>query len=224
MIKRTLTAESVTQRLKPPPVGFHLGPMNRLHHWQAGPGRIAVPLAKPYRRGGVKITHRVRWYLDRVEGTTKATALTAIYLVLNDPRGWWRSGVAFSRTFDRAAATVELSVIPMANTLCGAGAAGCFCDGCRTKPDGSPLAAAECAAEYVTDPYLFAAVLNMEIGLHAAFSGLDMYVQAEQPYQHGVAGNWSDNAINGGFPTDEEVVWAREWLDGKVAPQFIHAG
>lgn len=186
------------------------------HHWDAGP-TSALPLDRPYTRAGVRYTHRMRWYLDRVEGTSRKAALAAIGQVLHDPRAWGRAGVAFVRTTKREEAQILLRVIPQDTTVCGRGAAGCWSSsGAAGEP---PVA--EIGAEYVGNPVAFATILGMELCGHGCFHLLDMYNPAHQPYL-GAMGTWGQAQAVGGFPTDAEITAARTWLDGKTDPRYIH--
>ncbi len=177
------------------------------HHWQ---NCALKPLAKPFTRGGVRFTHRMPWYLDKVEGCTRSVALKAIYGMLKNPKGWIRSGVQFVRVFKPADAQMMVRVIPQDTTVCGKGAAGCW------SWDGAGLPVAEVGVEYVNDPVSFATVLGMELCGHGTFNMLDMYNVKHQPYA-GSMGTWQQAAVTNGLPSDDEVADARRWLAGQTA-------
>lgn len=187
------------------------------HHWKQGPldvARIARPVYMRTTEGRYRrATHRFTWYLDRVDGTTKANALRAIYAHLRHPRSWERSGVVFTRTFDRDAANIWLRVIPKDTTRCGPGSAGCYSYGYEAKP------VAEVGVEYVDRPDAFAVILGMELAGHGCFRAADMYTPSNQPYV-GVLGDWRAAKAVGYYPTDEEINDAKLWLQGR-AP-FVH--
>lgn len=186
------------------------------HFWDAGPG-AARPLTRPYTYRGVRYTHEVRWYLDRVEEASRWRALTAIWRVLRDPRGWRRAGLRFARTYRRADADILLRVLPQDTTVCGPGAAGCW------SWSGVPgeVSIAEVGVEYLGDPVAFATILGMELVGHGAVHALDMYNPRHQPYR-GSLGTWEEARAVGGMPTDAEVAAVRAWLAGRADPATIH--
>lgn len=188
-----------------PPAGVNSTP----HHWAPGPGncRPARPFWAPDAAGNVRrYTWRLPWYLDAVRGTSRRAALTALYRVLRDPQGWERSGVRFVRVANPARAAVRVSVIPGAESVCGAGAAGCYSWG------GGRLPLVEVGVEYLNRPGPWAVIAGMEFA-HAAFAMSDMYDAKHQPY-FGVLGGWEQAAAAGWRPTDEEINAARAWLAG----------
>lgn len=191
-----------------------------LHHWIQGPADVR-PTEKPYLlglRGGqrARITHRYYWFLDRVEGTTRRKALTRIYDVLLHPRSWSRSGVHWVRVFDRTKADILVSVIPMATTACGPSAAGCFSWG---HPDGKTRA--ECGVEYIDRPE-WGVLVNMELCGHGTFRGHDQYMGKGHEGYIGVMGTWATATESGYMPTDQEVFWCYEWLNGRALEVHEH--
>lgn len=214
------TPDRILHSLPPPPDDLERLPLPSMspdvnhtpHHWQQGPADV-TRLARPFTirdSAGTprRMTHRFRWYLDRVEGTTRAEALRRIYQVLRHPRSWERSGVAFTRTFDRNAAHIWLRVIPSNTTRCGPGSAGCY----SFYPGQTPLV--EVGVEYINNPNVFAVILGMELA-HAAFRVADMYTPQHQPYL-GVLGTWSQAKAVGYYPIDDEITASRLWLEGRA--------
>lgn len=182
-------------------------PTNAPHHWAQGPQDV-----ERTKRGW-----RFRWYLDRAEGASRATILRAIYAVINHPRGWERTGVRFVRTMDRASANILLRIAPAAESACGPGSAGCYCDNCESKP------VAHVGSEYLGKPGAFALILNMELQGHGCFRMVDSYSSPHQPYTTGgVMGTWEDAERTGYMPSDAEIEGAKLWLNGEVPAERIH--
>lgn len=200
----------------PRPAAGGRAPGDTPHCWDAGPGP-ARPLARPYARGGVRYTHRLRWCLDRVAGTTRTRAARQVAGVLAAPGGWRRAGLVCTRVWRPADADILVRVIPRDTTACGPGAAGCWSwDGVPGEP-----AVAEIGVEYLDDPVAFATIANMEIVGHGVGHFLDMYNPQHQPYR-GSLGTWEQARTVGGFPTAEEIDALRLWLQGKTDPRLIH--
>lgn len=188
---------------------------NPLHFWTRGPQDV-VPV-KPFTLGGQRFQWKFSWFLERVEGVSRRAALRAIYQVLRDPRSWERVGVRWVRTMDRARANIVVRVIPMATTVCGPGAAGCYSSG--YEADGKPVA--ELGVEYLGKPE-FAELVNMELCGHGTFRALDMYNPIHQPYVGGCMGTWSDARPYGYYPSETEIAAVKAWLAGETEARYIH--
>lgn len=195
----------MTRHTTPAPVPAS-GPLP--HHWEQGPQD--VKRVRPFNERGRRFAHKFYWYLERVEGTSRRQALTAIYEVLHHQRSWERSGVKWVRTYLPWRANVRLRVIPRDTTVCGPGAGGCYSWG-----TGTPLA--EVGVEYLGTA-AFAEILNMELAGHGTFRMLDMYNEVHQriPYE-GVMGTWGDAAKTAYYPSDSEIESAKAWLQGRAA-------
>lgn len=190
-------------------------------HFFKGPGPMNVEAVKPRRiklRDGTSRTIRWRfhWYLDRVEGTTRAKALRALYDVLLAPQGWTRAGVQWARTMDPAKADIVVRVIPQDTTVCGPGSAGCYSWGGGKPP------AAEMGVEYIDRPGPWAALVGMELQGHGTFRADDQYFAVHQPYPYGVMGSWAAMASAGYFPTEAEIQDTITWLEGNTPADRIH--
>lgn len=217
--------DCILHALPPPPDDLDALPLPSMspdvnhtpHHWQQGPmdvQRAASPFTIRDSDGASRrMTHRFRWYLDRVEGTTRDVALRAIYAHLRHPRSWERSGVAFVRTFDKSAANIWLRIIPADTTMCGPGSAGCWSSGYEDKP------VAEVGVEYIARPDAFAVILGMELAGHGMARCVDHYNPIHQPYL-GVLGTWPQARAVGYYPSDEEIASVKLWLQGRA--EFIH--
>jgi hypothetical protein len=192
-----------------------------IHHWAQGPLDLRARRKRVRLRDGSTAAARyeLRWFFDRAEGTTRRTALQAIYDVILNRVGWIRAGVHFVRTarFDQADLIVR--VIPSDSTHCGAGAAGCYSWG--YEDHGKPVL--ELGAEYVGS-LEFANLVNHELG-HATFRMHDMYpipgVAGHDDYD-GVMGTWEAARRSGYYPPAHEVQWATEWLAGRAANVHQH--
>lgn len=191
-----------------------------IHHWDQGPGRVTPAPARRLRlRGGGAVTTRwrVRWFLDRVEGCTRSQAMRALYDVLLHAKGWTRAGVHLARTARFAEAELLVRVIPASTTRCGTGAAACFSWGFESH--NKPVV--ELGVEYLGTPE-FANLINHELG-HALYAMHDMYarpgVSGHSGFE-GVMGEWASSAKSGYYPNENEVLWAKEWLQGKA--QYVH--
>lgn len=198
-----------------PATGRHAAHGDKPHFWERGPGALAR-LPRPIYARGRRIEWRFRWFLNVVEGTSRAVAARSIYAVLRHQRSWERAGVVWSRTYDRAVADAWVNVLPMDKTACGPGAAGCYSWGYAEHP---PLV--EIGVEYVGDAAAWATILNMELCGHATFKALDMYNPAHQPYA-GSLGTWSEALKVSGYPTDTEIAAARQWLRGETPAELLH--
>lgn len=190
-------------------------------HFFDGPGPMNVtriPRRRIRLRDGTYRTcsWEFRWYLERVEGTTRTKALRRVYDVLLDPRGWTRAGVHWKRVIDPARANIRVSVLPQDLTVCGPGAAGCFSWGGGRTP------LAEMGVEYIDRPGPWASLTNMEMVGHGTFKADDMYFAIHQPHLVGVMGTWAAMARAGYMPTDAEIADTMTWLEGKTPPDRIH--
>lgn len=221
---------SVLNGLPPPPdfVGRQRLSPNALagegdppHFWRGGPQtwRLLVKPKWVKTRGGnsVKVTHEVRWYLDRVKGVTTAKALSRIYDVLLHPSGWIRAGVHWRRVARREQADLILRVIPSAETVCGAGASGCFSWG--YEADRKPVA--EMGSEYIDNDPAWQVITGMEVCGHGTFAAEDMYDARHQPYL-GVLGTWRSAASVGYQPTLSEIKHARQFIAGTIDQTLVH--
>lgn len=201
-------------------IGVRGAEMVPLHFFEAPSAKNLPTTITPRRvrlRDGTyqRCTREYQWFLDRVEGTTKARALTKIYDVLLHPRSWIRSGVHWKRVMDPAQAQVLVRVIPQDTTVCGPGAAGCYSWGGGRPP------AAEMGVEYIDRPGPFAALTNMELLGHGTFKADDMYFAVHLPYA-GVMGTWEAMARAGYYPTDQEVADTVAWMEGRIPGDRIH--
>lgn len=179
------------------------------HHWEQGPQDVQrVPKFWIAKR---EYQWKFRWYLDKVEGCSRPTAIAAIYTVLRHPLSWERTGVRWVRTPYRERANILVNVVPQDTTACGPGSAGCYSWG-RYGP---PTAAV--GVEHIYNPQKFAELVNMELCGHGTFRMLDMYnaVHQQEPYE-GVMGTWSDAAKTAYFPSDTEIAAAQLWLQGRA--------
>lgn len=198
--------------VQPVPLHFFKGP---------GPMNVRPVRKKKVGRKGQEpfiCEWEFRWYLDRVEGTTRPKALRKIYDVLLHPRAWTRSGVHWKRVMERSQADILIRVIPQDTTVCGKGAAGCYSWG--YEPDGKPVA--EMGVEYIDRPGPWAALIGMELQGHGTFRGDDMYFDIHAPYSVGVMGTWDAMARAQFYPTDQEIEDTRTWLRGETPPDRIH--
>ncbi len=212
-----------------PPVPLDLPRMRRAgevpygdppHFWTGGPVSF-VPLAAPRRvrlRDGTRqsVGYEVRWYLDRVEGVTRGTALRRLYDVLLRPDGWVQCGCHWRRVMRREQATILVRVIPADGTVCGAGSLGCFSWG--YEADRLPVA--EMGIETIDDDGPWNVVTGMELQAHP-LNLEDHYDARHQPYL-GSLGTWRSAAAVGFVPTQAEIAGARDWLAGTVDPERIH--
>ncbi len=193
-------------------------------HFFKGPGPMnvhPVPRKRVRRRGSTTwhvCTWEFRWYLDRVEGTTRTKALSRIYDVLLAPNGWIRAGVHWKRVMNRADADILFRVIPQDTTVCGPGSAGCYSWG--YEADGKPVA--EVGVEYIDRDGPWASLIGMELQGHGTFRGDDMYFNINAPYPVGVMGNWEAMARAGYYPTDQEIADSKTWLRGETPAARIH--
>ena len=190
------------------------------HFWRGDPvtwHRLPKPKRVRARNGKtLPARYEVRWYLDRVAGTTRPTAVKRLYDVLLNPDGWLRAGVHWRRVARRADADLLVRVIPADQTVCGPGSAGCFSFG--FEPDGKPCA--ENGVEYLDNDPVWQVVVGMEVCAHP-LSAEDMYDARHQPYL-GVLGTWQAAARVGYVPTREEVACVRQFLDGTIDPRLVH--
>lgn len=192
-------------------------------HFFKGPGPLDVRSVRKKRvrtrDGTYKTCNReFLWYLDKVEGTTRTKALDRLYDVLLASNGFIQTGVHWKRVFSRAEANILVRVIPMATTVCGPGAAGCYSWG--YEYDGKPVA--EMGVEYIDNEGPWAALVNMELSGHGTFRADDMYFDVHMPYATGVMGTWEAMARAGYMPTQQEVADAVTWLEGKTPAELIH--
>lgn len=188
------------------------------HHWQAGPADI-IKLAKPRRlrlRDGSRATatHEYRWYLDRVEGTTRRQATKRLYDVFLHPQGWIRAGVHMRRVFDRAAADLWVRVIPQDTTRCGPGSIGCYSWGFEPKP------VAEHGVEHIASEGTWLVLVGMESVAHAVYRMHDGY--ANHTGYEGSLGSWQSAAAFGFLPSEAEIEGAKRWLVGETPNEYIH--
>lgn len=179
-------------------------------HFFAGPGPLDVRRVSRNR-------WRFNWYLDIVEGTSRARALKAIYAVLKHPRAWTRTGVSWVRVREPSKADILVSVLPQDKTACGKGAAGCYSWG-----QGTPRA--EVGVESINDPDMFALLVNMELCGHGTFRMTDMYQGNTHDPAHyvGVMGTGRGAQSTGFYPSDAEVASAVEWLRGRTSSALVH--
>lgn len=192
-----------------------------LHFFARGPKDVrSIPKRYIRRRdgGAFTCTYEFRWFLDRVEGTTRAKAITRLYDVLLAPNSWSRAGVHWKRVMDRAQADIIVRVIPQDATVCGPGSAGCYSWG--YEADGKPVA--EIGVEHIDRPGPWASLVNMELIGHGTFRADDQYLAVHQPYVGGVMGTWADMARASFYPTDQEVEDSKTWLKGETPPDRIH--
>lgn len=190
------------------------------HFWPGGPV-THIKLPKPRRvraRDGTVLTvgYEVRWWLDRVEGTSRQEAVKRLYDVLLRPDGWLQSGVHWKRVARRADATIIVRVIPADTTVCGAGSAGCFSWG--YEPDRIPVA--EMGVEYIDRDGPWNVITGMELCGHP-LSMHDMYTPQHQPYL-GSMGTWESAAKVGYTPTPAEIQGTRQWLAGLLPAAQVH--
>lgn len=188
----------------------------RVHHWEPGPQDVPK-LSKPVYQRGRKFTHRYRWYLHEVRGTTRSRAAEAMYEVLHHQFSWERTGVLWTRTYDPGLAHIWVSFVPMSETPCGSGAAGCYSWGYHGRPP-----QADIGVEYMDDKGALAELINMELIGHGTFRMLDMYNAVHQPYAGGCMGTWADAARFGYYPSQQEIDCAVEWLKGETPAAFLH--
>jgi hypothetical protein len=199
-----------------------IDPARLLHHWQAPPGP-AVRASRPYRvrvRDGTTrvVQWRMPWYLDRVEGCSRSKAITRLYDVLLDPRGWINAGVHWVRVRNRAQAKILFRVIPAAETVCGPGSAGCFSWG---YPDGKTIA--ENGVEYIDRDNAWQAITGMEAQGHGTFLAHDLYINhPEFNAIPTVMGTWKSMAQAGYRPTEADLYSAKLFLAGKTDPSKVH--
>ena len=186
-----------------------------VHHWAQGPQDVlkVAPFTARRQDGPHRYEWKFYWYLDRLNGTTKQQALTAIYDVLRNPQSWERTGVRWVCTQDKRKANILVSVIPMNGTYCGQGAAGCYCENCESQ------ATSELGAEYQGSSS-FAELVNMELCGHGTFRMHDMYTGPAHAGYEGVMGTWESAGKTQYYPTDDEIEWAKLWLDGQA--QYVH--
>ncbi len=193
------------------------------HFWHGGPTtveKLAAPRRVRTRDGRfTSCDHEVRWFLDRVAGTTKVKALKAIYRVVLDPAGWIQTGIHFKRVMTRDEATILVRVIPSDATVCGQGTAGCYSYG--YEADGKPVA--ENGVEYIDKPDAWRIILGMELCGHGACRMEDMYTADHQPYV-GSMGTWNDAAKVGYRPSRNEIAYGRQEILGTVDPALVHHG
>jgi hypothetical protein len=192
-------------------------------HFFKGPGPMDVTRIRRRRvrlRDGTyeSCNFEFRWFLEKVEGTSRSKALRRIYDVLLAPNSWTNAGVHWKRTINRAQAHIVVRVLPMANTVCGVGAAGCYSWG--YERDGKPVA--EMGVEYIDRPGPWAALVNMELLGHGTFRADDQYFAVHQPYPYGVMGDWKAMARAGYFPTEQEIADSITWLKGETPSDRIH--
>lgn len=183
------------------------------HHWQQGPADVHP--VKPFTNGGRRYAWKFYWCLDKVVGTSRSAALRGIYSVINAPQGWARAGVRWVRTMDPAKADILVRVIPQDTSVCGPGSAGCYSWGSSGKP------VAEIGVESLGNPFELRVVLGMELCGHGTFRMADGYLKVHQPYV-GVLGTWDQARAVDGYPTDEEIAGAQQWLKGQTPPELIH--
>lgn len=197
------------------------GDSTPLHFFAPGPADV-----RPVRRHRIRlrdgttraVTWTMPWYLDRVEGTTRATALRRLYDVLLAPQGWTRAGVHWARVTRREDAAVIVRVIPQDTTACGPGSAGCYSWG--YEPDGKPVA--EIGVEYIDRPGPWAALVQMELCGHGTVRADDQYTRVHQPYRCGVMGDWPAVACAGYMPTPAEIEASIQWLRGETPADRVH--
>lgn len=226
------TSDHGSHGVPPPPAddvlaGYAMGEMRGAEpvplHFFAGPGPLDMTPVKPravrLRDGRTRrCTWEFRWFLDRVEGTSRTNAAKRIHDVLLDPNGWTRAGVHWKRVYDRAAAHIVVRAIPMDTTVCGPGAAGCYSWG--YEADRKPVA--EMGVEYIDRPGPWAALVGMELQGHGTFRADDQYLAVHLPYVCGVMGTWQAMACAGYLPTDQEVTDTVTWLQGRTPSERIH--
>ncbi len=191
------------------------------HHFFQGPrdvAKVATPYLLTLRDGSKqRITHRFRWYLADVRGTTRRKALRRLYDHLLHPRGWAQMGVHWVRTTDRARANIIVRVIPQNETVCGPGSAGCFSWG--YEPDGKP--AAEVGVEYIDREGPWHVLVGMELCGHGTVRMDDGYLSPHQPY-YGSMGTWKQAAAVGYLPVPAEIQSGKDWLNGAVPADRVH--
>jgi len=192
-----------------------------LHFFFGGPQdvtKLVTPRRIRLRTGQyVKCEWEFRWFLDRVEGTSRSKAITKLYDVLLAQDSWTRAGVHWKRVTDRAQAHILVRVGPQDKTVCGVGSAGCYSWG--YEADGKPVA--EMGVEYIDRSGPWAALVNMELLGHGTFRADDMYFAVHLPYV-GVMGTWEAMAQAGYMPTDQEVLDTQTWLKGETPADRVH--
>ncbi len=191
------------------------------HHFFQGPKDV-IKVSSPYlltMRDGSKqkITHKFRWFLADVRGTTRAKALRRLYDHLKHPKGWSQSGIHFVRVYHRENAQIIVRVIPKDETVCGPGSAGCYSYGYES--DGKP--AAEVGVEYIDREGPWNVLVGMELCGHGAVRMDDGYLSPHQPY-YGSMGTWKQAAAVGYLPVPAEIQSAKDWLNGAVPAERIH--
>lgn len=186
-----------------------------VHHWTQGQQDVlkVAPFSARRSDGYHPYEWKFYWYLDRVEGTTRGQALTAINGVLRHAKSWERTGVRWVRTQNKKKANILVSVIPEKTTYCGRNAAGCYCEDCERQPT------AELGVEYLGSSS-FAEVVNMELCGHGTFRMHDMYAGPGHSSYQGVMGTWASAEKTHYYPTADEIRWAKLWLQGQA--QYVH--
>lgn len=192
------------------------------HFWKNGPEparALPAPRRVKTRNGRYQTcTHEVLWFLDRVEGDERHWALARLYDVLLDPDGWIRTGVHWKRVMRREEAGILVRVIPMATTVCGAGAAGCYSYG--YERDFKPVA--EMGVEAINAPGEWRVIVGMELCGHGTVKMEDMYTSDHVTGYVGSMGTWQAAEAVGYRPTRAEIEAATQWLAGTLDPGLIH--
>ena len=164
--------------------------------------------------GATTATHEFRWFLDRVEGTSRREATKRLYDVFLDPGGWIRAGVHMRRVGDPAEANLIVRVVPKDTTVCGPGSLGCY----SWRSGETPVA--EVGVECIDNEPAWLVVAGMECVGHAVFRCHDGYIN-HTGYQ-GVLGDWGGAEAYGFRPSPAEIDGAKAWLAGATLKAAIH--
>lgn len=190
------------------------------HHWSTGPldvTRLDAPRRVRLRDGTTRqVEWEFKWFLDRVEGTDRKTAIKRLYDVFLHPNGWTRAGVRWKRTLDRAQAHIVVRVIPQDTSVCGPGSAGCYSWG--YEADGK--AVAENGVEHIDRDGPWRVIVGMEVQGHGTFRVHDGYIN--HPGYEGVMGSWESVARFDFSPSEAEIQGAVMWLAGQTPAEMVH--
>lgn len=213
---------------KPEPVALAMGEEQVPHHWAQGPLDVRklrkTVYVKRATQDGTRssaINWEFLWYLNDVEGTTRAKANAAIRRVLYHPLSWERSGCRWRQVWRAAEADILVNVIPQDKTVCGPGSSGCYSWGFR-----GPKPIAEMGVEFIDNPPSFAELVNMELCGHGTFRMHDMYAgQGHDAVAYtGCMGTWHGAAKTNYYPDDDEITAAKLWLEGQAKYVHEHSG
>ena len=200
-----------------------------VHHWAQGP--LDVLKVRPFwakrQDGWHSYDAKFYWFLEKVEGTTRAKALRELYQELRHPQSWERCGVRWVRTMDRAKANILICIVPGANTPCGPNAGGCYCDPILHGRAGQggycefDKPAAYLGVDFIDLPG-WAELVNMELCGHGTFRMHDMYMGEGHGGYEGVMGTWDSAAKTAFRPTDAEIEATLRWREGLAVHVHEH--